>query len=97
MRTVGASAVAGLHYAYDQWWRRGTPPPRHMQPVWKTYCAVVETTPVAMRHRRVHEGHCTYVLPEELEFVTPELIQATCVLGSATDILEQLAGLEARA
>ena len=39
---------------------------------------------------RVHAGHCTIVLPEERPFVTPDLLKATCMVGTAAELVEQL-------
>ena len=43
---------------------------------------------------RIHAGHCTYLLPEEAKFVTPELIKSTCLAGSPEEIIDQVRGLE---
>ncbi len=57
---------------------------------------MVEAVPLATRHFRIHGGHCTYVLPEEQELLTPELIEATCLVGTPEEIIESVRELEAR-
>jgi alkanesulfonate monooxygenase SsuD/methylene tetrahydromethanopterin reductase-like flavin-dependent oxidoreductase (luciferase family) len=64
-----------------------------MRGFWKEYCAMVEQTPQRMRHLRVHAGHCTYLLDEEVKFVIPELIRTTCLAGTADEVIEQVRGL----
>ena len=58
------------------------------------YTEMVEQTPAVRRHMRIHEGHCTYLLPEEAQFVTPELIRKTCLVGRAEEVIEQVRRLE---
>ena len=43
---------------------------------------------------RIHAGHCTYLLPEEARFVTPQLIKTTCLVGTPEEIIEQIQRLE---
>jgi 5,10-methylenetetrahydromethanopterin reductase len=43
---------------------------------------------------RIHAGHCTYLLPEEAQFVTPQLIKTTCLVGTPEEIIEQIQRLE---
>jgi alkanesulfonate monooxygenase SsuD/methylene tetrahydromethanopterin reductase-like flavin-dependent oxidoreductase (luciferase family) len=62
--------------------------------MWEEYCQLVEETPESHRHMRIHAGHCTYLLPEEAKFVTPELIKSTCLVGTPEEIIEQIRQLE---
>ena len=92
----GAFAIAGLHYAYDQWrnfGRRPTSPA--MLEVWDDYVAVVERTPESHRHQRIHAGHNCWVLPEEAPFVTPALMDLSCLIGTPEHLLDRLAELDA--
>ena len=43
-------------------------------------------------HQRIHAGH-NWVIPQE-RFVTPELIDATCIVGTANEVIERLQQLE---
>ncbi len=55
---------------------------------------MIEAIPERQRHMRIHAGHCTYLLPEEAKFVTPELIKSTCLVGTPEEIIEQIHRLE---
>jgi alkanesulfonate monooxygenase SsuD/methylene tetrahydromethanopterin reductase-like flavin-dependent oxidoreductase (luciferase family) len=46
--------------------------------------------PPDKRFRQIHDGHATYMIPEEKVFVTPEAIEAVCMVGSAEDIIDQI-------
>jgi alkanesulfonate monooxygenase SsuD/methylene tetrahydromethanopterin reductase-like flavin-dependent oxidoreductase (luciferase family) len=89
-RACGAFVISSLHYLYDKVRQFGGDPPRHVRSIWKEYSAMVEATPPSHRHLRIHAGHCTYLLPEEAKFVTPELIKATCLVGTAEEVIEQV-------
>ena len=47
-------------------------------------------------HQRIHAGHNCWVIPEEERFVTPKLIDATCIVGTADQVIERLQQLEER-
>lgn len=87
---VGPFAISSVHYIYDKIKENGGEPPPHMKPFWREYCALVEGVPESHRHMRVHAGHCTYMLPEEIPFVTPDLIRTTCLAGTADELIEQV-------
>ena len=55
---------------------------------------MVEQVPETHRHMRVHAGHCTYIVPEEIKFCTPELIRTTCLAGRPEEVIEQVRGME---
>jgi len=56
-----------------------------VQPVYREYEKYVAAmkTPAAEQYLELHIGHCTYVAPEEEQFVTPETISATTMIGRA--------------
>lgn len=92
---AGAFAIASLHYSYDQFRNFGkVPSSGPVAEVWDDYRAVVEATPEDRRHLRVHAGHNCWVIPEEEQFVTPELIDATCLVGTRDQLIERLEGLD---
>lgn len=93
-RECGAFAMAALHYAYDQWRQLGKPPPDFVSGVWDDYCKMLAETPAERLHQRIHAGHNCWVLPEEERFVTRELIEASCLVGTADRLLERLAALD---
>ena len=90
IQACGAFVISSLHYLYDKIRQFGGEPPPHVRPIWKAYSALVEATPPRQRHMRIHAGHCTYLLREEAQFVTPELIKTTCLAGTAEAVRAQV-------
>lgn len=86
----GAMAMASLHYAYDSWRQLGQRPPRAAADIWDDYVAMIEAVPAERRHQRIHAGHNCWVLPEEERFVTTELIENSCLVGTRDAVLERL-------
>lgn len=89
----GPMAVMALHYAYERQRQFGVEPPVHLREAWDRYVALVEQTPEARRHFRIHAGHGTYLHPDERHFATPELIRTTCLVGSPGELAEQIRAL----
>jgi 5,10-methylenetetrahydromethanopterin reductase len=73
---------------------RGVEPPPFVRPIWKRYCALVEKTPPEHRHFRTHEFHYTHLHPGEAELIDADLIRATCLVGTADQLVEQVRELE---
>jgi alkanesulfonate monooxygenase SsuD/methylene tetrahydromethanopterin reductase-like flavin-dependent oxidoreductase (luciferase family) len=92
---AGPMAMASVHFAYDQWRQLGKQPPQLLAPMWDDYCAMLDAVPDERLHQRIHAGHNCWVIPEEERFVTRELIEATCLVGSADDLCARLRALEA--
>ncbi|MEQ8484150.1 MAG: LLM class flavin-dependent oxidoreductase [Pseudomonadales bacterium] len=86
----GAMAMAALHYAYDQWRNFGHQPPGAYRQVWDDYCALLARTPAERRHQRIHAGHNCWVLDEEAEFLTREVLEAGCMIGTREVLLGRL-------
>ena len=95
IRECGPFVISSLHYIYDKVRQWGGNPPPHVRGIWEEYSQLVEQTPESHRHMRIHAGHCTYMLPEEEKFVTPDLIKGTCLVGTPDEIVEQVQLLEA--
>ncbi len=93
-RQAGAFAIAGVHYAYDQYAQFGRRPPAHMAEFWDDYVALVEDTPPEIRHQRVHQGHNCWTLPDEERFVTAELLERSCLIGTADDLRHRISELD---
>lgn len=93
IKSVGPFVMSSVHYIYDKIKENGGEPPPHMRSFWKEYCALVEQVPESHRHMRVHAGHCTYIVPEEIKFCTAELIRTTCLAGTPDEVLEQVRGM----
>jgi 5,10-methylenetetrahydromethanopterin reductase len=90
----GAFAMASMHYSYDQWRQYGRTPTGPLASAWDTYSALLEETPEEQRHQRIHQGHNCWVLREEEQFVTKELIEATCLVGTRDQLIERLMHLD---
>lgn len=91
---VGAFAIAGLHYAYEQYSQFGHRPGAHLAGIWDDYVAEVEAVPAERRHLRTHLGHNCWVIPEEERFVTKELIEVSCLVGTPDDLRTRVAELD---
>jgi alkanesulfonate monooxygenase SsuD/methylene tetrahydromethanopterin reductase-like flavin-dependent oxidoreductase (luciferase family) len=50
--------------------------------------------PETARFRQIHDGHCTFLQPEERRFITPEAIAAVCVVGTPEEIIHKLHAME---
>ena len=94
VRSVGPNVMASVYYFYDEVQEKGVDPPAFLRPIWKRYCALVEQTPPEHRHFRTHEYHYTYLHPGEAELIDADLIRATCLVGTAEALLEQVRELE---
>jgi alkanesulfonate monooxygenase SsuD/methylene tetrahydromethanopterin reductase-like flavin-dependent oxidoreductase (luciferase family) len=97
---VGSMASATLHF----WWElaRQSGSDRFIPPAardtWDQYLAYLKGLgiPRERMHLRVHEGHCTYLVPEERRFITPEVIRASGgLVGTPEEILAMLKQHEA--
>ncbi len=93
-RLCGAFAIASLHYSYDQWRQQGRGPGPALASIWDEYTELLEQTPAEIRHQRIHRGHNCWVEPEEERFVTRELIEATCLVGTRDQLIERLRALD---
>lgn len=91
----GAMAMAAVHYTYDQLRNFGHQPPNHLAGIWEDYTALLEDYPEERRHQRIHAGHNCWVLPEEERFLTPEVLAASSMIGTAGELIERLNSLAA--
>lgn len=91
---AGPVAMLSVHYCYEQHKQLGTPPPPFMEGIWEQYVAAVEAVPPARRGLRIHRGHGEWVPPEDNRFVTPEILEGTCLIGSGPELAAQLKALE---
>ena len=94
VRTVGPNVMASVYYFYDEVHERGIEPPPFLRPIWKRYCALVEKTPPERRHFRTHEFHYTRLHPGEAELIDADLLRATCLVGTADELVERVRALE---
>lgn len=86
----GAMAMAAVHYNYDQFRNFGHQPPNHLAGIWDDYTTLLESYPEERRHLRIHAGHNCWVLPEEEHFLTPEVLTASSMIGTADALIERL-------
>jgi alkanesulfonate monooxygenase SsuD/methylene tetrahydromethanopterin reductase-like flavin-dependent oxidoreductase (luciferase family) len=80
-----ASGFAGTRYL--------SPEARAVYQSYEQYVANMKR-PAAERYLDLHVGHCTYVLPEEERFVTPETVAATTIVGTSEEVIDRLRSLE---
>ena len=95
-RLIGPNVMASVYYFYDEVHERGVEVPDFLKPLWSRYCALVEDTAPELRHLRTHEFHYTYLHPGEAELIDADLIRATCLVGTADVLVEQIQDLEAQ-
>ncbi len=96
---TGPMVVSGLHYQWEvvsEPKREAQMPGRYGE-IWPRYLDFVEAmeTPEDHRYQQVHLGHCSYLVPEERQFVVPELIEAGCLAGTPKQIVERIRAAEA--
>jgi alkanesulfonate monooxygenase SsuD/methylene tetrahydromethanopterin reductase-like flavin-dependent oxidoreductase (luciferase family) len=96
---TGSIVTTLLHFAYEIWDQLGRQDqfiPPFFADSWAAYVKRVQgfSLPENARFRQIHDGHATFLQPEERRFVTPEAIRATCLAGEPDEILERLRILE---
>jgi len=92
-RQTGAFAITSLHYTYEQVTQFGKRPPPHLADIWDDYRAQIDAQPTERRHLWTHRGHNCWVEADEERFVTPELIERTCLVGTADDLRRRVTDL----
>lgn len=90
----GAMAMAAIHYSYEQVRNFGRKPGGALAYVWEDYRAMIESYPESTRHQRIHAGHNCYVLPEEEKFLTPDVLRASCMIGTRAELVDRILALE---
>ena len=92
----GAAVITGLHYLVAHHLETGADPPAYARPVWKGYMDWLNQAPPELRHQRLHGSHYSFVDPDEARFLTPDLIKATCLIGTPEELVEQIQTLDAQ-
>ena len=82
--------MASVYYFYDEVHEKGIDPPVFLERIWDRYCALVEKTPPEHRHFRTHEYHYTRLHPGEAELIDADLVRATCLTGTAEELVERV-------
>jgi alkanesulfonate monooxygenase SsuD/methylene tetrahydromethanopterin reductase-like flavin-dependent oxidoreductase (luciferase family) len=96
---TGSQVASALHFYYEIWKEIGEKDeviPPYFANVWDDYLKRVRgySLPENARFRQIHDGHCTFLQPEERRFVTPEAIRGTCIVGTPDEIVAQLRTME---
>lgn len=91
----GAFALAALHYGVEQWREAGRPDRHPPYEFWDDYVALLDAHDPDRIHQRIHQGHNCWVLPEEEQFLTKELIESSCLVGTADQLASTLRDLDA--
>ena len=90
----GAWVTTALHFVYEVYALSENEDviPEAFRDIWEQYCAYVEsmTTPKDRRYLQLHNGHSTFLVPEERRFVTPAAIESTTLVGSGDDIIDRI-------
>ena len=90
----GSMVSCILHYVYEIYSKTPSEEvvPQYFKPVWEEYCAYVDAmeTPPDKRYLQVHNGHCTFLVPQERRFITPEAIQGSCLVGEPAEIIDKI-------
>jgi alkanesulfonate monooxygenase SsuD/methylene tetrahydromethanopterin reductase-like flavin-dependent oxidoreductase (luciferase family) len=94
VRESGPSIMATVHYLYEKLRKTGGEPPSFVRPIWKRFCALFDGVPEDVLHFKLHQGHSTFLPPEEAELITEELVRATCLIGRPEELVEHFRGLE---
>jgi alkanesulfonate monooxygenase SsuD/methylene tetrahydromethanopterin reductase-like flavin-dependent oxidoreductase (luciferase family) len=96
---VGSMVAASLHF----WWEIAQKAghdgfiPAFAREEWEQYKKHVASmrTPPEKRYQEIHEGHCTYLVPEERRFVTANTIRAAGgLVGEPDELVARLRELE---
>jgi len=92
---VGSMASATLHFWWELAEQSGSDQfiPAAARDSWEQYRRFIRELgiPRERLHLRVHEGHCTYLMPEERPFITPDVIRASGgLVGEPDEIVAML-------
>jgi len=90
----GASVITNLHHLVAQYLETGQEPPDYARASWNGYLAWLNESPPEVRHQRLHASHFSFLDPQEARFITPELVKASCLAGTSSELVEQLRELE---
>jgi alkanesulfonate monooxygenase SsuD/methylene tetrahydromethanopterin reductase-like flavin-dependent oxidoreductase (luciferase family) len=94
----GSQVAAALHFAYEivKLTKNESAIPPGFEDVWEPYCKYVEQmkTPPEKRYLQLHNGHCTFMMPEERRFVTEKTIRTSILVGTPEELVERIRGME---
>ena len=90
IEAVGHAAAATYHGIYE-WGRDGV----DNLPGGEEWRHAIEVLPERTRHLALHEGHMVYVNERDRRLITAEMIAAMTFTGTAKDLADRMAALEA--
>ena len=96
IRLVGPNVMASFYYFFDEVHEKDIEPPAFLHKYWKRYCDLVAEVPPEHWHFRTHEFHYTALHPGEAELIDADLIRATCLVGTADELIAQIRELESQ-
>ena len=83
-----------LHFAYEivKLTKNEAAIPHGFEGVWQEYCDYVEKmeTPREKRYLQLHNGHCTFLMPEERRFVNEKTIRASMLVGEPDELVARI-------
>ncbi|MGF1595671.1 MAG: LLM class flavin-dependent oxidoreductase [Acidimicrobiales bacterium] len=91
----GSMIMANVHYLVDLHRETGTEPPGYVLPIWEDYLDFHARRATDTAHLAMHQSHYTYLDPDEVRFITPEIISSFCLAGHPAEVVEQLRALAA--
>jgi alkanesulfonate monooxygenase SsuD/methylene tetrahydromethanopterin reductase-like flavin-dependent oxidoreductase (luciferase family) len=94
IRLIGPNVMASFYYFFDEVHEKDIEPPGFLKKYWQRYCDLVAEVPPEHWHFRTHEYHYTYLHPGEAELIDADLIRATCLVGTADELVDQIRELE---
>jgi alkanesulfonate monooxygenase SsuD/methylene tetrahydromethanopterin reductase-like flavin-dependent oxidoreductase (luciferase family) len=95
-----ATQVTGvLHLVFELWnylGRKDEMIPPYFANIWDEYLKRVAnySLPPYAVFRQIHDGHFTFLQPEERRFVTPEAIRAICIVGEPDEVIARIREIE---
>ncbi len=96
---IGSYVTTILHLTYEVWRDSGQKDeviPPFLRNVWEDYLkrAMSFSLPPEARFRQIHDGHSTFLQPEERRFITPETIRGCCLAGEPDEIIAHIRAME---
>jgi len=91
---IGPAVMTNFHYLVDWVRETGKEPPPYVRSVFDDYVAFRKSRESADAHINMHATHYATIDPEEVRFITPEVIRALCIIGEPPELIERLRQLE---
>ncbi len=92
----GPAIMANVHFVVDWVKETGNEPPDYIKPFWDEYIDFHKQRESKRAHMKLHQSHYSYLDPDEMRFITPDIIKAFTVAGQPEEMIEQLRKLESQ-